>query len=422
MGRTDKIWTHPLYQHYRRFLDRSAIREFNMKSTNQLVSVTNPLATINLWLNLAYTLTMLALAVELGLSLRVILLLSILLALRLFHHRACRGETHHTLVAKTLLYGELPALVALSYGAQPEWLPMVFMVLTGIVMVNYPPFFALPYVYIGYHLYLLLFAPPITSLYTYFLSVISFTVLPVSLFGIRVLIEQRQSILELNQRIQSQAELSAEMTKLRERNNLAEAMHDTIGHTLTASIVSLDGVSLLLEKRPDEAIALLDSVREQLQNGLGDIRQTVRALKTDTLAEHATLQESMQELVGRVSRQTPVTIDLHYQIESELVPIQEYVLYSVVREGITNALKHGEVSEIHILLEQSAHQSVSLTVQDNGKGSHRIEPGFGLTHLEQKVKALGGTMAIETEAMAGFRIQVELPLTLDNSLRHVGKL
>ncbi len=143
--------------------------------------------------------------------------------------------------------------------------------------------------------------------------------MPLALFGVRTLIRQRQHILKLNQRIQSQAELSTEMTKLKERNRLAEAMHDTIGHTLTASIVSLEGVSLLWKKRPTEAIALLESVREQLQAGFGDIRQTVRALKTDTLADCVNLKDSLIQLVERVKRQTSVKIELQYSIQVDLV-------------------------------------------------------------------------------------------------------
>ncbi len=194
--------------------------------------------------------------------------------------------------------------------------------------------------------------PEALSFNEYILRLINFSVTLLALLGVRLLIRQRQYILDLNQRLQSQAQLTAEMTKLKERNELAEAMHDTLGHTLTASIVSLEGVALLWEKRPAEAIALLNSVCEQLQAGLGDIRKTVRNLKTDTLAEHAVLKDSLIQMVERVNRQTSISIELQYKIEAALLPIQDYVLYSIVQESITNALKHGQASSLWIMLTQ----------------------------------------------------------------------
>ncbi|MCX6048437.1 MAG: sensor histidine kinase [Chloroflexi bacterium] len=385
-----------------------------MRWPKLFITTGQPIEIINRWLNVFYCLVLVVLAVKIGISLRVIAL-SLALLLLHFGSQQSRGQgvQRQALTYFTLLL-EFILLLVLAYGAQGEWVGTIFLLYTASVMLNYPAVVALPFIYTGYFLYLLFLNKQAMDFNAYVFNLINFSLTPLSLLGVRTLIVQRQRILDLNQRLQSQAELSAEMSKLRERNSLAEAMHDTIGHTLTASIVSLEGVALLLETRPEEAAALLESVREQLQAGLGDIRQTVRSLKTDTLGEHGALQESLRQLVARVNRQTAVDIELHFQMAVDLLPIQEYVLYTLTREAITNALKHSQATHIQITLAEVAQKNcIALTVEDNGQGANSFQAGFGLTHLEQKVQALGGRLSIETQAQAGFRLQALLPLALD---------
>ena len=377
-----------------------------------LLVKTEIMATINRGLQIAYGVVLLLIAFQIGFSFWVVLGGLTLIVCHVSRQRLSRQDAPPRYGVYLLLL-EFLLLIVLTYGYESDWIATLFLIYTASIILNYPPAFALPYIYIGYSIYLFLFAPSVTRLDSYLLNLVNFSLFPCALVGVRSLIGQRQAILALNQRLQSQAALSAEMTRLRERNRLAEALHDTIGHTLTSAIVSLEGVALLWEKRPAEAVTLLDSVREQLQAGLGDIRQTVRTLKTDTLAEHATLQASLRQLVARVSRQTTVEIDLDDQLTVTLLPIQEYVLYSLVREGITNALKHSQATRLQITLTAVAPEQIALTLADNGVGTDAFAFGFGLTHLEQKVTALGGILTIETAVGAGFRLQVLLPLAVD---------
>lgn len=384
-----------------------------MRWVKALVVQSEIMASINRGLQIFYVIVLFLLVLQMGLSIEVALLCLTLVVLHVGNQTLARSAAPTLYVAYLLLILEFVLLLRLNQGIESDWSATIFLLYTASVMLNYPIAVALPYIYLGYSIYLFLFTAILTSLNSYLLNLINFSLFPLALVGVRLLVEQRQSILDLNQRLQSQAALTAEMSQLRERNRLAEAMHDTIGHTLTSAIVSLEGVALLLEKRPSEAVALLDSVREQLQTGLGDIRQTVRALKTDTLAEDATLRASLRQLVDRVSRQTTVAIVLDDQLTVTLLPIQEYVLYSIAREGITNVLNHSRATQIRISLTEAAPEQITLTLADNGVGTDKFTPGFGLTHLEQKVTALGGVLTVATGAGSGFRLQATLPLTVD---------
>ncbi|NJM98169.1 MAG: sensor histidine kinase [Phormidesmis sp. RL_2_1] len=378
-------------------------------------------AAINAALDVSYCVVLIALSIATGFSLKVIFLSVAVLLLHFLHRKLPSFGVKSKYFDYALLLIEFLLLSLLSYSFEGESKSILFLIYPIKVVLDYPAVVSFLWVYIGYSIYLFVLDPQGLSLEDYILRLISFSVSLVSLLCIRLLIRQRQSILDLHQRLQSQAELTAEMIKLKERNELAEAMHDTLGHTLTASIVSLEGVALLWEKRPGEAIALLNSVRDQLQTGLGDIRSMVRNLKTNTLAEHALLKNSLMQMVERVNRQPSVNIELLYSIQATLLPIQDYVLYSVVQESLTNALKHSQADSIQIALEQIDKTCITLTITDNGVGSRLFEPGFGLTHLSQKVEALGGTFAIETRAQSGFSIQAWMPLASDLSLSSIDR-
>jgi len=385
-----------------------------MKSwLKSFIALEQPIATVNRWLNIIYAVVLLVFVAQIGLSVKVVVLASAVVLLHLGKQRATKLRTRLPYSAYLLQLLEFAFLIGLSMGATVDQSSTIFQIYTVDIILNSSAYFALPFLSIGYWLYLWLIAQRPFTVDGYLLSLFNFSIVPLSVMGVRLLIEQRQRILDLNQRLQSQADLMVEMSKLRERNSLAEALHDTLGHTLTSAIVSLEGATLLLAKRPAEAVALLDTTREQLQTSLSDIRQTVHTLKTDVLADHTTLQVSLQQLVERVERQTAVAIDLQDQLTVDLLPIQEYVLYVIVREGITNALKHGRATHIQITLAEMADNCITLTITDNGVGASALAPGFGVTHLEQKVQALGGLLTSATQEPAGFRLHVVLPLALD---------
>lgn len=372
-----------------------------------------PLEIINRCVHALYYCILLLLCITIGFSPKTIMLFTLLLGLHAGNQKLSRYDAKPGAINYILLIAEFICLILLSIRVEGELAGTIFLLYTANIMLNYPAYTAFPWVYSGYLIYLVVFNTDNSGSHSYFFSLLNFSILPISLFAIRVLIDQQQRILDLNKHLQSQAALSAEMAKLRERTSLAEAMHDTIGHRLTASIVSLEGVSLLLKKRPSEAIELLDTVREQLQEGLGDIRKLVHTLKTDGLDEHTSLRESLSILVARIQAQTFVDIDVLYAIDTALLPIQEYVLYSILREGITNALKHGQARYIRIKLEEPGQDCVALSIEDNGIGAHHFSMGFGLNHLKQKVEALGGSISVETQAHAGFIIYVLMPLALE---------
>lgn len=394
-----------------------SLEGYGMRQLQPWFSFEQGVDTLNRWLMLAYVLLVAVLWSRAGFTLSVV---GLMLGLApLLHGLGLLLYSRGGLARRMSLVAHLLEACLLTFAGRHgdyELLGALLSICSAGIMLRYAAWLAFPAVLGGFTVYLMVVEPEIQWLGDYAPRLLAFALWAFAFYVIRLLIIQRQEILDLNRRLQSQAALTAEMIQLRERNRLAEALHDTIGHTLTSAVVSLEGAALLFSRRPDEATALLDSVRAQLQADLGNLRQTVRNLRTEGLVDQLTLHESLAHLVERVARQVPVRLELRYELAAELLPIQEYLLFTVAREGITNALKHGRPTRITVELAEIDTACLSLSVTDDGAGASDLEPGFGLNHLQQKVAALGGTMTFETGAWRGFQLTALLPLALEGTV------
>jgi two-component system sensor histidine kinase NreB len=96
-------------------------------------------------------------------------------------------------------------------------------------------------------------------------------------------------------------------------------------------------------------------------------------------------------------------------------PLLEMTLYRLIQEGVNNALKHANAKHIEITLQWQSNV-VKLEVSDNGIGFspaiRRANNGshFGLLNLDERVRALGGSLQIESQPGQGTRICAQLPV------------
>jgi signal transduction histidine kinase len=84
-------------------------------------------------------------------------------------------------------------------------------------------------------------------------------------------------------------------------------------------------------------------------------------------------------------------------------------LYRTVQEALTNAVRHGKANHVRVSFWVNAGE-LRLTITDNGKGAFEVVKGIGLTGMEERIGALGGTVQIGRAAEGGFSLAVQVPL------------
>ncbi|MEZ7125196.1 histidine kinase [Nonomuraea sp. AD125B] len=201
------------------------------------------------------------------------------------------------------------------------------------------------------------------------------------------------------------AERVRELTVAEERARIAAEMHDSIGHHLTVIKLGLVNAERFRERRPEAAWEEVRQAKDLTQEALTDARRWVRALRPlalDGELGSAALQRLADSFSG-----TGVTVTFAVEgTERPLDPDTELVLYRVLQEGLTNAVRHAEARSVRGTLTFDKRRIV-LAITDDGKGAGQGH-GFGLSSLSDRVRALGGSLTSGNRTV-GFELRAELP-------------
>lgn len=181
---------------------------------------------------------------------------------------------------------------------------------------------------------------------------------------------------------------------LTERGRIARDLHDNVGAQLMTALHS-----------PEAA-------RKDIV-----IRETIAGLR-DIIDDSAIMAGSWSEALADLRRETAerlhaAGLDLDWRVEAPASVSLDaqilHVLRSILREAVTNTLRHAEARAMHISISGRNGRLV-LAVRDDGRGVDPDMPmnGNGLANMRARVEALTGSIAFG-EAAPGFRVVVELP-------------
>jgi two-component system sensor histidine kinase DesK len=182
-----------------------------------------------------------------------------------------------------------------------------------------------------------------------------------------------------------------------ERLRIARDLHDLLGHALTTVTLKAELASRLVERDPVRAAAEMNEVAELSRQSLADVRETVAGYREVSLVrELATAREVLQA----------AGIEAEMPAAAEDVPGDLRELFGwVVREGVTNAVRHSRAHHVSVRFEHRAIEVVNDGADDVGPS----RPGHGLTGLTERAEAMGGAVRAGREGTAGFRLRVEVP-------------
>lgn len=190
-----------------------------------------------------------------------------------------------------------------------------------------------------------------------------------------------------------------------ERRRVVGSLHDDIGQPLYRLHYGLEGARARLSAADPVAGEL-----EGLQTVVGEIDKTLRRelrLLHHGLAEDAGLEMALADLVELTQRETGLTVTAHVDLSSDPAPVQRTALYRAAQEAITNVRKHANASNVSIRINTSGDRIV-LEVDDDG-GGVAGGMGLGLTTMQERFEALGGSTRLVARRTGGSRFSAWLP-------------
>jgi signal transduction histidine kinase len=200
---------------------------------------------------------------------------------------------------------------------------------------------------------------------------------------------------------QKAAAVSAEATALRK---LERDIHDGPQQRLVRLAMDLGRAEQQFASDPDAARATLAEALTQTRETLDELRALSRGIAPPILVDRG-LQAALTALAGRCT----VPVDLDAPPIERLDPAVESTAYFVVAEALTNVAKHSRASEVQVSVQRIA-TGLLVTVSDDGVGGASLAKGHGLAGLDDRVRAAGGVMAVDSPAGEGTRLTAALPI------------
>lgn len=179
--------------------------------------------------------------------------------------------------------------------------------------------------------------------------------------------------------------MSRELDLVAERERVARDVHDVLGHSLTVVTVKAELAERLVDADPERARAELAAIQQLSRQALAEIRATVGGLRVARLDDE--LEAARLALGGAgIRAELPAGPE-------EVDPRHRTVLAWVLREAVTNVVRHSEASSCRVELSSNA-----LRVVDDGRGLSNHPVGNGLRGVRERVEGAGGTLRVATPA------------------------
>ncbi|MFH8409730.1 sensor histidine kinase [Streptomyces sp. NPDC018019] len=205
----------------------------------------------------------------------------------------------------------------------------------------------------------------------------------------------------------SRAEI-ARLAVTTERLRFARDLHDLLGFSLSAITLKCELIRRLARDRPERAQAELTEVLRIARQALADVRTVAGGLRRMSLSAEA---ENATAMLAGVGITATVRLDC-----GELPGDVDTVLATMLREGLTNMLRHSKAEQCRITAERTAG-AVRLTLVNDGADGLRAEEtapaadgGSGIGNLTSRVQAVNGRLTAGPRPGGWFELTAEVAL------------
>lgn len=205
---------------------------------------------------------------------------------------------------------------------------------------------------------------------------------------------------EKNRHLRENQDYEIRLATLRERNRIAREIHDNVGHLLSRSILQTGALCTMSK---DETVQEgLSSLSDTLNNAMTTIRKSVHDLHDESVDLRQALEEAVRPLP-----ENGIILKSEFDCTQELPNKIKLCLISIVKEGVSNILRHSSADRASVILRE--HPAFyQLMVEDNGRCNGTTETdGIGLSNMRERIANLGGIIQINADEN-GFRIFITL--------------
>jgi len=220
---------------------------------------------------------------------------------------------------------------------------------------------------------------------------------------------QEQKIAELEKEKVLSATQSLLKGQEKERNRLAQDLHDGLGGLLSGVKLQLGAMkgNLILS---EEMGKTFNNALYKLDESISEMRRVAHNMMPEALMKLG-LQQALQDYCDSLSESQPFALNCEFHgLEKRMEPATEIVVYRIVQELLNNTVKHSGATTILAQVIRNDN-SLSITVEDNGKGFNTdvatIDRGMGLKNIQSRVDYLKGQIDIKSAEGKGTSVHID---------------
>ncbi|MBL0147079.1 MAG: sensor histidine kinase [Chitinophagaceae bacterium] len=209
-----------------------------------------------------------------------------------------------------------------------------------------------------------------------------------------------------NELLKSQIEMQEQTFQ-----NISREIHDNIGQKLTLAKLHLNTLNFNDTGKTESQV---NNSIDIITDAINDLSDISRGMNSELILNSG-LIKALEFEVAQLQKSGQYQVQL--VVSGNAVFLNEdveLVLFRIVQEVINNIIKHAQATNITMQLNYTA-VSLQLVVTDNGKGFLQTSyNGSGLHNMKKRTQLLNGTFKIQSPAMQGTTIIIEIPLTENN--------
>ncbi|MGC2399372.1 MAG: sensor histidine kinase [Acidobacteriaceae bacterium] len=188
-----------------------------------------------------------------------------------------------------------------------------------------------------------------------------------------------------------------QLAKTAERERIARDMHDVLGHSLSLIVLKSELARRLLDSQPSRAALEIAEIEAAGRQALAEVRRTITGYRSEGFASELTRAAQVLETAGVRLRRPENAPDL--------TPRHEATLSLILREAVTNIVRHAKARECSIEVS-TGNDGTQMVIADDGCGDIQQE-GNGLRGMRERVREVGGSLSLDSHR--GTRLRIELP-------------
>ena len=205
-----------------------------------------------------------------------------------------------------------------------------------------------------------------------------------------------------NARLYEQAQSAA---VLRERQRMAQELHDAVNQDLFAASTYADLLPKAIEQKPHAVADYALKISKLVRSAVDQMRMILIELQPDTLTTTG-LEVLLQQLCDVLSRQISVPIKFTANTKLILKEKAQIAIYRIAQEALHNINKHAGATHVEITLLVS-HDDLTLTIKDNGLGFEQdkiTEVQFGVRGMKERAHSINAELLLQSQIGLGTKI------------------